>query len=133
MFLCYNSRKNYKIAGFAESLLSLVESLQNLLYCKDYFMLFSSLEFIFIFLPVVFVLFFVLKNTQMKGNSALAKYYNLHHFTFAKIFLIAASLFFYAFYKLSYLPILCASILINFLLAKGILRANANNVNGGGL
>lgn len=95
-------------------------------------MLFSSLEFIFIFLPVVFVLFFVLKNTQMKGNSALAKYYNLHHFTFAKIFLIAASLFFYAFYKLSYLPILCASILINFVLAKGILRTNTNNVNGGG-
>lgn len=95
-------------------------------------MLFSSLSFIFIFLPVVFVLFYWLKNTQIKGNSAFALFYNKHHFTFAKLFLIVASLFFYSFYKLAYLPILCASILINFSLAWAILRTAKHNVNGGG-
>ncbi|STP08758.1 alginate O- acetylation protein [Helicobacter cinaedi] len=41
----------------------------------------------------------------------------------AKGFLVVASLFFYAYWKLIYLPILLGSILVNYFLAKGILRS----------
>ncbi len=69
-------------------------------------MIFSSLLFIFAFLPIVWVIFHCLKSKYV---------------TSSKIFLIVASLFFYGFWKLSYLPILVASILVNFLLAFLIL------------
>lgn len=51
-------------------------------------MIFSSFAFIFAFLPIVWVVFYLLKNAKF------AK-----HYTYAKIFLILSSLFFTAFGK----------------------------------
>ena len=82
-------------------------------------MVFSSLIFIFAFLPVVWMVFHLLKCAKFKA-----------HYTFAKVFLIGASLFFYAFWKVAYLPILLSSILVNFFLAKRILACVATG--GGG-
>ena len=57
-------------------------------------------------------------NTQASKRLASTHYMNL-----AKGFLVVASLFFYAYWKLIYLPILLGSILVNYFLAKGILRS----------
>lgn len=69
-------------------------------------MIFSSFAFIFAFLPIVWVIFHVLKSK---------------HLNTAKVFLIIASLFFYAYWKISYLPILLSSIAVNYVLAFCIL------------
>lgn len=71
-------------------------------------MLFSSFIFIFIFLPLTLLGFYVLKALQ--------------YYTSAKIFLILASLFFYAYFKIDYIFILTFSILTNFFLANLILK-----------
>ncbi|ETD25197.1 hypothetical protein [Helicobacter macacae] len=91
-------------------------------------MLFSSFTFIFIFLPIVWIVFHLLKNAKFKS-----------HYTIAKIFLIISSLFFYAFWKVAYLPILLSSIIINYTLAKLILKnynplvvLKSSATNGGG-
>ena len=87
-------------------------------------MLFSSFAFIFAFLPIVWIVFHLLKNAKFKA-----------HFLWAKIFLIASSLFFYAFWKVAYLPIILGSIIVNYLLAKAILRfeiVRFDAINGGG-
>ena len=91
-------------------------------------MLFSSFTFIFVFLPIVWVAFHLLKKARFKS-----------HYTIAKIFLIASSLFFYAFWKVAYLPILLSSIIVNYTLAKMILKNSTSLVvlkssatNGGG-
>ena len=83
-------------------------------------MLFSSFTFIFIFLPIVWIIFHLLKNARFKA-----------HFLYAKIFLIVSSLFFYAFWKVAYLPILLGSIIVNYLLAKAILKDSlkSNHLN----
>lgn len=91
-------------------------------------MLFSSFTFIFIFLPIVWIVFHLLKKARFKS-----------HYKVAKIFLIASSLFFYAFWKVAYLPILLSSIIVNYTLAKMILKNSTSLValdfsatNGGG-
>ena len=81
-------------------------------------MVFSSLVFIFAFLPVVWAVFHLLKNAKFSG-----------HYTAAKVFLIVASLFFYAYFKLEYLPILLGTIIVNFTLARLILRDFNKNFN----
>lgn len=71
-------------------------------------MLFNSYIFIFLFLPV-----------------ALTGYYVLNHLKLYKIsnlFLIGMSLWFYGYFNPSYLFIICGSIIINFLLSKGMER-----------
>ena len=106
-------------------------------------MVFSSLLFIFAFLPVVWVGFHLLKSEQFAkicDKSCAQFHIFIKPYTLAKLFLIAASLFFYAFWKLAYLPILLASILVNFYLAKRILSVNFSSnarqntlaQNGGG-
>ncbi len=71
-------------------------------------MLFNSFEYIFAFLPLVFFLYFALSNVRIK---------------LAKIVLILASFFFYAWWKLEYLPLLLASIIFNFTVAD-LIREN---------
>ena len=66
-------------------------------------MVFSSYIFIFIFLPVVLV-----------GYYLLAKIKNP---IFQRLWLIAASLFFYGYYNVWYVAIICASIIVNYLVA----------------
>ena len=71
-------------------------------------MVFSSYETIFLFLPIVLLGYFGLSKVR---NSS-----------FQKLFLIGASLFFYAYFNPTYLLIIIASILVNYTLAKVILR-----------
>ena len=95
-------------------------------------MLFSSFAFIFAFLPIVWGIFHFLKSARFarfcdKINSRFCEndarfHANIDSYKIAKIFLVCASLFFYAFWKLAYLPILLTSIIINYALAKAILQ-----------
>ncbi|WP_281292463.1 MBOAT family O-acyltransferase, partial [Helicobacter canis] len=94
-------------------------------------MLFNSYLFIFCFLPIVWAVFHILKALSVKKDSTT-------YMTLAKGFLVIASLFFYAYWKFIYLPILLGSIVVNYCLAKGIVRSlyakkQINmNFNGGG-
>ncbi|MFS1519187.1 MBOAT family O-acyltransferase [Bacillus sp. SCS-151] len=73
-------------------------------------MLFNSYVFILLYLPIVFICYFLLQKLKFR--------------TAAKGFLVLASLYFYSYWNVKYLPIMIVSILINFLLAtlinKGI-------------
>jgi len=73
-------------------------------------MLFNSYEFLILFLPITFFIFFYLSRVS---------FIRLRQF-----FLLASSLFFYGWWKPIYLPILVFSILINFYIGKNILIAN---------
>ena len=67
-------------------------------------MLFNSYEFIFFFLPIVFfVYFFLLKQRWIIG---------------AKGFLVFASLFFYSWWNISYLPLILVSMLFNYVIGN---------------
>ena len=66
-------------------------------------MLFNSIEFLFIFLPIVFIVYFLI------CKSKLVK--------FANLWLTLASLYFYAYYKVEYLPIILSSILFNYVMS----------------
>lgn len=67
-------------------------------------MLFNSYEFIFYFLPIVFVVYFLLKKVNVSWLS--------------KVWLVAASLFFYGWWNPKYLTLIIASIVVNFVLSK---------------
>ena len=69
-------------------------------------MLFNSLEFIFLFLPITFCGFFFLGHT---GRRDLATFW-----------LVAASFFFYGYWDIHYVPLLFASITWNFLVGSRI-------------
>lgn len=71
-------------------------------------MLFNSFEFIFVFLPIVLLAYFSLNRL------------NLHQW--AKGILVLASLYFYAFFNTSYLPIIVSSILVNYGVAVGMRK-----------
>lgn len=64
-------------------------------------MLFNSYIFIFVFLPITLLLYF--------GFNKIKKY------EIAKLVLVIASLYFYAYFNVKYLFIIVASILINYL------------------
>ena len=69
-------------------------------------MLFNSYTFIFLFLPI-----------------ALAGYYIINYYKkyrISNMFLIGMSLWFYGYFNKFYLLIICGSILLNFLLARGM-------------
>jgi len=71
-------------------------------------MLFNSYIFIFAFLPLTFVLYFYLHSREKH--------------TEAKAFLVLASLFFYAWWNVLYLPIMIASIMLNFFIGKRLVN-----------
>lgn len=63
-------------------------------------MLFNSFEFIFLFLPLVWLVYFILHK---------------HKFTFlAKIWLVLSSLFFYSWWNIVYLPLILFSLIVNY-------------------
>lgn len=66
-------------------------------------MLFNSFVFIFAFLPITFLVYFGLNK--------------MRQYTLAKAALVVASLYFYAFFNWSYLPIILSSIGVNYLVA----------------
>lgn len=73
------------------------------------FMLFNSYQFILLFFPLVFTVFFCL--------------IKFDRIDLAKFWLLLASLFFYAFWDTKFLPLLMISILFNFLLGKIIFSS----------
>ena len=66
-------------------------------------MLFNSIEYLFIFLPVVFIIYFTLNKFKLCKAS--------------RIFLLIASLYFYGSYKIEYVPIILISILFNYFIS----------------
>jgi len=76
-------------------------------------MLFSNYEFIFIFLPVsFFIYFFLLQKRLIIG---------------AKGFLVFSSLFFYSWWNITYLPIILSSMLFNYIIGNS-LNNNLSNI-----
>ena len=69
-------------------------------------MLFNSYEFIFIFLPISFFVYFYLNYKRLTIAS--------------KAWLVLTSLFFYSWWNISYLPIILSSILFNFTITRFI-------------
>jgi len=67
-------------------------------------MLFNSYEFIFIFLPITFMLYFYLNHKRLTKAS--------------KGLLVFSSLFFYSWWNIAYLPIILTSMLFNYLLGN---------------
>lgn len=63
-------------------------------------MLFNSYEFIFAFLPITFFIYFFLNKKRLGELS--------------KGFLVASSLFFYAWWNIAYLPIILCSMIFNY-------------------
>lgn len=63
-------------------------------------MLFNSIEFLFIFLPVTFVIYFVLNKLKLVKV--------------ATFWLVVASLFFYSYWNIDYLPLILCSIIFNY-------------------
>ena len=77
-------------------------------------MLFNSFVFIFFFLPVVLVFYF--------GLNKIRCYHA------AKVVLVLASLYFYAFFNWSYLPIILSSIAVNYFVGYNITYSIKPNV-----
>jgi alginate O-acetyltransferase complex protein AlgI len=70
-------------------------------------MLFSSWQFILVFLPITFLVYFSL---NQKARLPV----------FAKAWLVMASLFFYAYWNVYYLPLIVASMLFNFAVGRAL-------------
>lgn len=73
-------------------------------------MLFSSWQFILAFLPVTFLVYFWLNHRRLVMAG--------------KVWLVGASLFFYAYWDLKYLPLILLSILMNFAVGTGLAQAH---------
>jgi alginate O-acetyltransferase complex protein AlgI len=73
-------------------------------------MLFNSYEFIFLFLPVTFAVYFWLNKKRLTQAS--------------KSWLVFASLFFYSWWNIIYLPLILGSILFNFAVGSTITKMN---------
>lgn len=75
-------------------------------------MLFNSYEFIFAFLPITFIIYFYLNSKRLILG--------------AKIFLVIASLFFYSYWNIIYLPLILLSIFVNY--GVGLSLVNHNKI-----
>lgn len=78
-------------------------------------MLFNSYEFIFAFLPLTFFIYFYLNSKRYTEAS--------------KGFLVFASLFFYSWWNILYLPLILSSMLFNYIIGN-ILNGNKQKTNG---
>jgi len=67
-------------------------------------MLFNSFEFIFVFLPITFIVYFLLNKNKLVF--------------FSKAWILLASLFFYGYWNIVYLPIIILSLLFNFYIGQ---------------
>jgi D-alanyl-lipoteichoic acid acyltransferase DltB (MBOAT superfamily) len=79
-------------------------------------LLFNSYEFIFAFLPITFFIYFYLNHKRL----TIA----------AKGFLVFASLFFYSWWDIVYLPLILSSILFNYLIGTTLSKSSENNKLG---
>jgi len=71
-------------------------------------MLFNSYEFILLFLPITFFVYFYLNSKKQILAS--------------KIFLVSASLFFYSWWNPIYLPLILGSMIFNFYIGESLGR-----------
>ncbi|PRM99031.1 MBOAT family O-acyltransferase [Aliarcobacter cryaerophilus] len=78
-------------------------------------MLFNSYEFIFLFLPITFILYFYLLSQRLILG--------------AKIFLVIASLFFYGYWNFSYVPLILLSIFVNYSVGLSLVNHEKIKVN----
>ena len=81
-------------------------------------MLFNSYEFIFLFFPIVIIIYFILGRKPSN---------------IANVWLMLASLFFYGYWSLDYLPLLICSIIINYLIAGQIIKTRSKYIFSLGL
>ncbi len=81
-------------------------------------MLFSSVLFIWVFLPIVLVVNYILSRIRFQREETRYRVKNL--------FLLFASMFFYAWGGISYLFLMLFSILLNFLGGYAVGRAAAS-------
>jgi len=72
--------------------------------------LFNSYGFIFLFLPVSFIIYFFLNNKRLVVA--------------AKAWLVFTSLFFYSWWNVNYLPLILISILFNYTIAQSMVTYN---------
>ena len=72
-------------------------------------MLFNSLEFVYIFLPVTVLFYFYLNSKRLTEA--------------AKGFLVFSSLFFYSWWDIRYLPLILGSILFNYVIGITLSRS----------
>ncbi|MDR6918133.1 D-alanyl-lipoteichoic acid acyltransferase DltB (MBOAT superfamily) [Pseudomonas sp. 3296] len=77
-------------------------------------MIFSSWQFILIFLPISFFVYFWLNHRRL--------------ITAGKVWLVAASLFFYAYWDVQYLPLILGSIFLNFAIGTGLAQAHEQSL-----
>jgi len=75
-------------------------------------MIFNSFEFILIFLPITFFLYFYLNKRRLT--------------TLASVFLAVSSLFFYSWWNIIYLPLILISIIINYSISLLILKSKSS-------
>lgn len=73
-------------------------------------MLFNSYEFIFAFLPITFFIYFYLNSKRLTIAS--------------KGFLVFASLFFYSWWNIAYLPLILVSMLFNYAIGSSLTKEN---------
>lgn len=77
-------------------------------------MIFSSWQFIFLFLPITFFIYFWLNERRL--------------IIAGKVWLVAASLFFYAYWDAQYLPLILGSIFLNFAIGTGLAQAHQRSL-----
>ena len=78
-------------------------------------MLFNSYEFIFFFLPISFFIYFYLNYKRLT--------------TVSKAWLVFCSLFFYSWWNIIYLPLILASIIFNYVIAKKMTEFDEHKKN----
>lgn len=76
-------------------------------------MLFNSIEYLFLYIPIVFTIYFLINKFKF--------------FRLATLFLLLSSLYFYGTYKIEYVYIIIISILFNYIVSC-IFRFNINNI-----
>ena len=79
-------------------------------------MLFNSYEFIFAFLPITFFIYFYLNSKRLTHAS--------------KGFLVFASLFFYSWWNIAYLPLILISMLFNYTIGNSLSKNDGENRKG---
>ena len=79
-------------------------------------MLFNSTEFIFIFLPITFFIYFYLNHKRLTEAS--------------KGFLVCSSLFFYSWWNVAYLPIILSSMVFNYVIGRSLNKTCKDKSKG---
>ena len=80
---------------------------------KEKYLLFNSYEFIFVFLPITFFIYFYLNHKRLTIAS--------------KGFLVFSSLFFYSWWNIAYLPLILISMLFNYVIGNSLNKEIVEN------